>query len=149
MSRPRLPGMIAAVTFGVLFSIGYIALPQLTPETVSGTSIRLCAQPPFRDCVIDGDTFYLGTQSIRIADIDAPETHPPRCALEAALGQRATQRLYALLQAGPFELRRDFRDEDQYGRKLRTIWRQGLSLGQILVEEGLAREWTGRREPWC
>jgi endonuclease YncB( thermonuclease family) len=57
----------------------------------------------------------------------------------------------ALLAAGPFELHAlgDGRDEDRYGRKLRIVTRNGRSLGDMLVAEGLARTWTGRREPWC
>jgi micrococcal nuclease len=100
--------------------------------------------------VIDGDTFdYDGTR-IRIADIDTPEVHG-RCAYETELAARATRRMRALLAAGPFELRPlgDGRDEDRYGRKLRIITRGGHSLGDLLVAEGLARTWSGRREPWC
>jgi endonuclease YncB( thermonuclease family) len=55
-----------------------------------------------------------------------------------------------LLHAGPFELERiPGRDEDRYGRKLRVVTRNGRSLGDQLVAEGLARTWSGRREPWC
>lgn len=102
-----------------------------------------------RNCVVDGDTFYYGTVKIRVADIDAPETHPPRCAREADLGNQATRRLSELLDAGPFELVRFDRDTDRYGRKLRVVMRNGRSLGDRLVAEGLARTWTGRRQPWC
>ncbi len=101
-------------------------------------------------CVIDGDTFTFRGEKIRIADIDAPETYPPRCESEARLGQQATRRLQELLNAGPFALwQAGVRDEDRYRRKLRTVVRDGRSLGDILVSEGLAREWTGRRMPWC
>jgi micrococcal nuclease len=65
------------------------------------------------------------------------------------MAARATQRLRALLAAGPFELVRLGRDEDRYGRKLRLVIRDGQSLGDQLVSEGLARTWSGRREPWC
>ena len=41
------------------------------------------------------------------------------------------------------------RDEDQYGRKLRLVTRNGQSIGMMLVAEGLAREWDGTRHPWC
>lgn len=109
----------------------------------------LCGRPPHANCVIDGDTFYFESQSIRIADIDAPETHPPRCAEEARLGEAATNRLRDLLNAGPFEMRTGARDEDRYGRKLRTVIRDGRSVGGMLVSEGLARRWTGSRQPWC
>ena len=102
-----------------------------------------------RNCVIDGDTFYLGGTTIRIMDIDAPETHPPRCAREADLGDRATTRLSRLLSAGPFQLVRQGRDLDRYGRQLRVVTRNGRSIGDMLVAEGLARKWTGKRRPWC
>jgi endonuclease YncB( thermonuclease family) len=56
----------------------------------------------------------------------------------------------ALLKDGPFEMRRiSGRDEDRYGRKLRVIVRDGRSLGDQMVAEGLARTWEGRRRPWC
>jgi endonuclease YncB( thermonuclease family) len=100
--------------------------------------------------VIDGDTFvYAGTR-IRIADIDTPEVHG-RCPAESALAARATRRLNGLLVQGPFELHSlpSGRDEDRYGRKLRIVTRAGRSLGDVLVAEGLARTWTGRRERWC
>ncbi|MDQ3139252.1 MAG: thermonuclease family protein [Pseudomonadota bacterium] len=99
--------------------------------------------------VIDGDTFRYGGETIRIADIDTPETNPPRCAYEAQLGERATQRLAVLLAQAPFKLEPIDRDADQYGRKLRIVTRGGRSLGDQLVSEGLARTWTGRRQPWC
>lgn len=100
--------------------------------------------------VIDGDTFDHGGMRVRIADIDTPEVRG-RCAYEVALAGRATRRMRALLSAGPFELHRlgNGRDEDRYGRKLRIVTRGGRSLGDVLVAEGLARTWTGRREPWC
>lgn len=98
--------------------------------------------------VVDGDTFVYGRDRIRIADIDTPETHPPRCAYEAELGARATERLRVLLSR-PFELRMIDRDEDRYGRKLRIVVQEGRSIGDRMVEEGLARTWEGRRRPWC
>ena len=99
--------------------------------------------------VIDGDTFRYRGENIRIADIDAPETHPARCAAEAELGARATRRLSQLLAAGPFDLLPIDRDRDRYGRQLRIVARDGFSIGDTLVAEGLARGWIGRRTPWC
>ena len=98
--------------------------------------------------IIDGDTFDYGGDRIRIADIDTPELRSS-CAEERRLARAATNRMSALLAAGPFELRRLGRDEDRYGRKLRVVLRGGRSLGDVLVAEGLARTWAGRREPWC
>lgn len=103
-----------------------------------------------RTCVVDGDTIWLEGVKIRIADIDTPEISQPQCDAEYELGIRARDRLVVLLNEGDFSLTAiGNRDEDQYGRKLRVIMRGGRSLGDQLVSEGLARTWTGRREPWC
>jgi endonuclease YncB( thermonuclease family) len=86
---------------------------------------------------------------IRIADIDAPETHPPRCARERELGFAATRRLQQLLNSGPVTLTSIDRDEDRYGRKLRNVRVNGSDVGAALVGEGLARWYAGGRRPWC
>jgi endonuclease YncB( thermonuclease family) len=117
----------------------------------ASASFAMCKWGGGYNCVVDGDTFYFEGEKIRIADIDAPETHPPRCDEEARLGDQATDTLLVLLNAGPFTLSRidDGRDIDRYGRKLRIIMRDGASIGAILVARGLARTWTGARRPWC
>ncbi len=109
----------------------------------------LCAGASRPNCVVDGDTIRYGGVKIRLADIDAPEVFSPKCASEAARGKRATQRLLELMNAGPFQLVSGGREEDRYGRKLRTIERAGRSLGATLVAEGLARPWDGARRSWC
>lgn len=112
-------------------------------------SFTLCGQGPRINCIVDGDTLYYQGVKIRIADIDTPETNPPRCAQEASLGKAATQRLLQLANAAPFTLQGIDRDEDRYGRKLRVLTRGGQSLGGVLVDEGLARWYQGGRRPWC
>ena len=116
---------------------------------MAARSFGLCVTGGGTNCVVDGDTFWIDGDKVRMADIDAPETHPPRCAEEKRLGEAATARLRALLNAGPVTLVPADRDTDRYGRKLRIVERDGRSLGAVLVSEGLAREWGGRREPWC
>lgn len=64
------------------------------------------------------------------------------------LRSRARDRLAELLRQ-PFTLVRLGRDRDRYGRRLRVVVQHGRSVGDRLVAEGLARTWTGRREPWC
>lgn len=111
---------------------------------------EMCASGSRKACVVDGDTIWLRGQKIRIADIDTPEVGEPKCSSELALGNRATDRMLELINEGPFEIEAwPGRDADRYGRKLRVLFRDGRSLGDILVSEGLARTWSGRREPWC
>ena len=151
---------LVIVAFFTSAAVGALALPYLTPYLPSlapaaGTrnlvsvTLPMCKSGRGSSCVIDGDTFRLDGQSIRIADIDTPETRDYGCAAEKALGGRATARMQQLLNAGPFELQPYQRDQDQYGRKLRIVSRDGRSLGQTLVSEGLARPWDGARHPWC
>lgn len=103
-----------------------------------------------KTCVVDGDTIWLEGVKIRVADIDTLEISQPRCDYEYELGIKARDRLVTLLNQGEFSaVPIGNRDEDQYGRKLRVLMRDGRSLGDQLVAEGLARTWTGRREPWC
>ncbi|WP_443970839.1 thermonuclease family protein [Sphingobium sp. CR28] len=122
---------------------------QARLQAPASTSFVLCHTGGGTNCVVDGDTIWLDGVKIRIADIDAPETHPPRCQSEADLGNKATLRLQQLLNAGAFMVEAADRDQDRYGRKLRVITRDGKSLGSMLVSEGLARPWGGARRPWC
>lgn len=148
-------GIILVLLGGVLGGLTLErALPRPTTAAsaappVAGTQFDLCFTGGGTNCVVDGDTFWMAGEKIRIADIDTPETHPSRCALEADLGGRATIRLQELLNAGPVTLAAADRDTDRYGRKLRVVERGGISLGDTLIAEGLARRWTGRRMPWC
>jgi len=149
----------------VLALVGIATSGTTAPHGASATAVSAAAAPPLRsfeprtfgschsgggiDCVVDGDTFWMAGEKIRIADIDAPETHPARCDEEARLGAAATARLQALLNAGPIELAMGARDTDRYGRKLRIVMRDKQSLGETMVRDGLARRWEGRRRPWC
>lgn len=117
--------------------------------TLAAAAFALCAPGPRTTCVVDGDTFWLDGEKIRIADINAPETHEAGCLAERELGERATRRLVALLNAGPFTLETQGRAKDRYGRSLRIVVREGRSLGAELVTEGLAEPWRGRRSDWC
>lgn len=125
------------------------AVAPASPADSLSARFGFCHSGGGVNCVVDGDTFWFGGEKYRIADIDTPETHGPRCASEGALGTRATSRLQDLLNAGPFTLKSGDRDIDRYGRTLRVVTRDGASIGSMLVAEGLARSWDGGRHPWC
>jgi micrococcal nuclease len=118
-------------------------------QPVPARTFTLCQTGGGINCVVDGDTLWLDGVKVRISDIDTPETHQPKCPAELALGKRATQRMIALVNAGAFELAREGRDEDRGRRKLRVLKRDGRSFGDVLISEGLARKWDGKRRSWC
>lgn len=103
--------------------------------------------------VIDGDTFDIGDERVRIANIDAPETKSAKCDAERRLGEVVKRRLQELLSSPGFEMERgdpkSGRMKDRYGRTLATAYVEGVDVGAILIEEELARPWRGKREPWC
>jgi endonuclease YncB( thermonuclease family) len=153
---PFAPSLLLAVFLGSGF--GWLIPGRIEPSEMHAMKPFEAAPRVFgschagggQNCVVDGDTFYFNGEKIRLADIDAPETHPSRCEREAELGERATRRLQNMLNAGTITLVADAgRDRDQYGRLLRTVERNGDSLGGILVEEGLARWYGSGRRPWC
>lgn len=132
----------------LLDSATSLASADPAAEKFSVTFSR-CGSGARYNCVVDGDTFWLFGEKIRIADINTPEVGQPKCAEEAKLGAQATARLLTLLNMASFSLKSVDRDVDRYGRKLRIVTRGGDSLGEVLVKEGLAEEWTGSRREWC
>src|SRR3546814_9595922 len=79
---------------------------ELTPKfslvaETSSPRFELCGMTR-RTCVVDGDTFWLEGEKIRIADIDTPEISEPKCDAEYQLGMKATHRLRDLLNEGAF-----------------------------------------------
>ena len=128
---------------------GFADIAASAPGDGSQAYFPICGGGQRYTCVVDGDTFWLRGEKIRVADIDTPEVSSPRCPAELALGRRATGRMQELLNAGPFALEPADRAEDRYGRKLFRVTRAGESLGTALVGEGLA-VWFGNGRPdWC
>ncbi|MDF1836149.1 MAG: thermonuclease family protein [Alteraurantiacibacter sp. bin_em_oilr2.035] len=111
------------------------------------TSIGLCPASGMRvTCVHDGDSFIVNRERIRIADIDTPELDG-QCASESRLAIQSRNRLIQFLNSDEYAIHRT--GEDRYGRTLAIVTNSRGSVGDQLVEEGLARAWSGRREPWC
>jgi micrococcal nuclease len=98
-------------------------------------------------CVVDGDTFWFEGEKIRIADIDAPEISRAECPEELVVAAKATQRLIDLLNENNWELRRN--GKDNYGRTRGSVILSSGNLADVMIAEGVARPWKGRRESWC
>jgi endonuclease YncB( thermonuclease family) len=112
-------------------------------------SFSYCKWGGGTNCVVDGDTFYLNGAKVRIADIDAPETHDYRCRSELDLGERAARELQALLNSGAVTMTSIDRDRDVYGRLLRNVQVNGRDVGEALIAAGVARAFAGGRRSWC
>lgn len=123
----------------------------LPPESVHG---------PIR--VIDGDTVALASgERVRLYNIDAPETHKPRCPAEERAGAAAAEAVRRMLSGVVVSISRceqgTGRCRDRYGRTLATLAtaKQG-DVGEALMSLGLALPWKSgkaahdaRARHWC
>lgn len=113
-------------------------------------AIELCAGRDRFTCVVDGDTIWLEGTKYRLQNFDTPEPQTNICggAAETALAQRASARLVELLNTNAWQLV-PAGEVGGYGRDLATIYIGGRDVGDILIEEGLARRWPDGEEFWC
>ncbi|MBY2973110.1 thermonuclease family protein [Rhizobium leguminosarum] len=135
---------LSALVIGVLAPVAAAQQPDSASDAFS-----ICGSGQRITCVVDGDTFWFRGEKIRIADIDTPELSPPRCQRERELGLAAKNRLLDILNSGPLLFKTTAREEDRFGRKLRIVYRDRHSVGDMLVAIGLARKWQGSRRSWC
>lgn len=102
------------------------------------------------NCVVDGDTLWFEGQDLRLQSFDTPEPHTAICggAQEVALANRARGRLLYLLNTNAFTVE-TFGVDGTGKRTLATLRIAGRDVGDILIEEGLARRWPDGDEWWC
>lgn len=82
--------------------------------------------------VIDGDTFKMGGQSVRLIGINAPEIGEP-CSLEAK------EKFGEIIVGKEVRLEKDSGEKDEYGRLLRYVYVDNLFVNAEMVRLGLAR----------
>ncbi|OAM79014.1 thermonuclease family protein [Devosia elaeis] len=131
----------------------------MTLSAAAQEPMRMChpgeRNGPEKHCVVDGDTIWFYGANLRLQDFDTPEptAHNSKCpqgqtALEVELAAQASARLLELINTRPFTV-------EQYGvdttgnRWEGTVRIDGVDVGDILIEEGLAREWPDGSLFWC
>jgi len=142
-----------AATYLLLFLLAILAV---TTEPVASARVR----------VIDGDTIELDGRRphIRLIGLNAPETSG-LCPAESRLGRVATDRLRALVAAGPVDFQRmpcacdpgtEGTPACNHGRICGRLSVAGRDVAAILISEGLAVAFHRRAtrcpplpRPWC
>ena len=104
--------------------------------------------------VVDGDTVKIDGVTIRIVQIDTPETYCSRCENELVLGLKAKERLRALLDAGVATYKAT--GFDRFGRTLAHVYAGEVDVGEQLLNEGHALPYVPgpeakahRLSVWC
>lgn len=105
---------------------------------------------PQKVVVLDGDTFIVQGERVRVEGINAPELKG-KCREENVRALRARSRLIELFEAAKIDIERN--GFDRYRRTLASVSVGGSAVGDVLMREGLARKWVqrhkGQQEPWC
>lgn len=123
---------------------------------LSGTGY---AVPAVVDYVVDGDTFSAHVSvagdvrvpiHVRLINVDTPELSGA-CAEEIKMARNARGRLEKLLPRGATVELDNVKDDKYLGRiDANVVLDDGRDVGNVLVQEGLARRYDGgRRRPWC
>jgi endonuclease YncB( thermonuclease family) len=148
------PELNAALLFAAVF-VTLAAPPPVLRFFWHEFANRWGVKPPtpvLSPHVIDGDTIHDVANGLRyrLANIDAPETGDnAKCHRERERGEDAKSVAHQLVaNATRVEVRTTFR-MDQYGRRIAFVLVDGVDLGEILVQRGLARPWRGTRRRWC
>ncbi len=120
--------------------------PEKLPA-FSGTWFICTTQTDY--CVLDGSTILYAGRKVRLADIDAPAIAEARCDAERSRGGDAKLRLREILNEGDVTLVSAKGAPGKEGASRHLVVRNGQSIGNRLVREGLARPWTGQHRSWC
>jgi micrococcal nuclease len=97
--------------------------------------------------VIDGDTLRRDGAIYRLYGFDAPEIRLAKCGAERALGIAAKDRMRELAAMGAIEA---LPKREKYGRTLVRFCVRGKDAAEIMISEGLAQAYDGRKKPdWC
>jgi micrococcal nuclease len=102
----------------------------------------------------DGDSLTIEIDGrrdkLRLSDVDTAEIHA-KCPAEKDLATRARDFTRTWAMRSDLILTTGKREREKYGRLLGTLTNtDGESLGEKLIEAGLAVRWTGRRnQHWC
>jgi micrococcal nuclease len=127
-----------------------LAMAASGPATAEERAqFRMCSGSNRHTCVVDGDTIWYKGVNLRLQSYDTPEPYNDICGgrAEVALAKQASARLLQLLNENAFTV--ETAGKDRYGRVLATIRIGGRDVGDILIEERLARRWPDGHEWWC
>lgn len=88
--------------------------------------------------------------NLRLQSYDTPESFTDICGgdFEVQLARQASAMLLEMLNENAFTVQ-TFGLDNTRKRTLATISIEGRDVGDILIEEGLARRWPDGDEFWC
>lgn len=145
-------GIAGILFFGAAIAAGVIGLSIYTvfrddPDAAARAArFGQCYNAEGPNCVLDGDTIYVGGQRVEIAGIEAPKILDARCDEEHDRGILAATQLAMLLNSGPVTIGAPF--SDQTGRVVRKVEVKGRDVALTMISRDVAHQAdSGLR--WC
>jgi endonuclease YncB( thermonuclease family) len=141
-------------------------LPEIIrPGAKTSSPVVISLPHPRHIDVIDGDTISADGKHYRLVGIDTPEKgYLAKCAAEREKAARASSRLRQIVDGGNLQLSRvschceggtEGTQACNYGRFCGVLTSAGRDVGQMLINEGLAKRYdcsSGRcphKQSWC
>ena len=145
-------GIAGILIFGMLMAAGVIALSIFTvfrddpAADARAAQFNQCYAAAGPNCVLDGDTIYVGGQRVEIAGMEAPKISDAGCDVERDRGIQAATELALLLNSGPVTVGAPFRDST--GRTVSKVEVRGRDVALKMIGQDVAHEAnSGLR--WC
>lgn len=103
-----------------------------------------------RTTVIGADILVLDGRHLRLSNAFAPETIPDaRCWAEAVAARQGVAIVQRLVNNARSVTVQETGGKDDYDRAFALVTLDGLDLGQVLIDNGLAAKRTEERFNWC
>ena len=145
-------GIAGVLVFAAAIAAAIVALSMFTvfhPDPAAdarAAQFSQCYNAQGPNCVLDGDTIYVGGERVEIAGIEAPGITDARCDKEHDRGVQAATQLVLLLNSGPVTVSLPF--GDQSGRMVRKVEVKGRDVALKMISLDVAHE-AGSGLTWC
>lgn len=142
-------GAIAAILVTAIGAAAYVTFSKGDPgDAAAMARFSQCYAAQGPNCVVDGDTIRMGSETVQIAALDTPRIEGYRCESERTAGIAAAIGLAEMLNSGPVTLGDPFRDGG--GRTVRKVMVKGREVRDTMIERGFGRRYDpDSSKGWC
>lgn len=145
-------GVAGIVVFAILIGVAIVGISFATimhgdASAKNAPRFGQCYNAGGPDCVVDGQTIYLGGQKLMIANMVAPKIQGAKCDDERTKGIDAAVHLADLLNSGKVTAGATAEGPD--GQMRTQVEVDGRDVGIAMVGDGAGRDPSAPSVDWC
>lgn len=146
-------GVAGIILFAILVAVAIIGISIATithqdPRAAAhAAQFGQCYNSGVDECVLDGDTIYVGGQRVDVAGIVAPAIQGAKCSDERTRGIESALKLADLLNSGKVTLGDTVRDSD--GTLRRRVAVDGKDVAAAMIDAGVTQDRGSGQPDWC